>query len=68
MDRVRKLTKMEYIEEGFFDNGDLHGQGKKIYPDGKVVEGIFENGKLTSKAQPTVEGSREAVQGGKEAT
>ena len=34
------------IEEGFFLNLVLHGQGKRKFPNGKVQEGLYQQGEL----------------------
>lgn len=37
--------------EGPFVNGEMHGQGKFIYNDGKVYEGEFSNGYLHGRGE-----------------
>jgi hypothetical protein len=40
----KKKTGYGSIYEGTFKDGELHGHGKIIYPDGYVEEGEYENG------------------------
>ena len=42
----RYYNRYEEVEyEGDFVNGELHGKGKLTYPNGKIEEGNWENGK-----------------------
>lgn len=36
---------------GEFKENEIHGNGKVIYPNGQVIEGIWENGKNRSVGQ-----------------
>ena len=41
------------VEEGEFDNGKMHGQGKITYDSGTVMEGEFRYDRLEGKGKIT---------------
>lgn len=52
---IRKTDKGSITYHGTFTNDKLCGQGKIIYPDGTIIEGIFEDGSIISQKEPTHE-------------
>ena len=53
---IKKTYPNGIIEEGEFEGGKLHGQGKKTYPNEFVEEGEFENGDFKKGKITRIEG------------
>ena len=47
--RGTKITELGEIEEGYWQQGKLHGKGRKILKDGSVLFGDFLNHRLEGK-------------------